>query len=86
MMWYGYGDLGWLGWTLSVLSMVAFWGLVFWAVSALVRPGGNAGRNEEPSSPEQVLARRFAAGEIDEEAFQRSREVLAGKRTVDHLS
>lgn len=78
MMWYGYGNLGWLGWTLMSLSMVAFWGLLIWAVVALTR---GAGPRREPPAPEaqDVLARRFAAGEIDIPTYEQSRALLSDR-------
>lgn len=83
MMWYGFGNVGWVGWTVMALSMVAFWGLVVWAVVALVRSTSGSD-NKPPTGPEEILARRFAAGDIDATAYQQSRSVLSGKTLVDH--
>ena len=79
MMWYSHGDLGWPGWTLMVLSMVAFWGLVIWGVLALTRSGSDRSAPAHSLTPQQVLAHRFAAGEIDADSYQRARSVLAGE-------
>ena len=65
---------GW-NWTLMMIGMVAFWGLVTWAVVAAVRspnrsaPGGG-------ESAEQILARRLAAGEIEVDEYQHRLDVL----------
>ena len=69
---------GW-NWTLMMIGMVAFWGLVAWAVVALVRspneaqPGGS-------DSAEQILARRLAAGEIEGDEYQHRLDVLRSGR------
>jgi putative membrane protein len=73
MMW-GYGPSGW-GWLLMAASMVAFWGLLIWAIVAIFRPGGRWGRGEARDA-EQILAERFAAGEIDEPEYRARRDVL----------
>jgi putative membrane protein len=75
-MWYGtHSELGWLGWTLMTVGMVAFWGLVVWAVVVLARAkhsGGSAG----PTRPEDVLAGRLARGEISSDEYVRSRQLI----------
>lgn len=75
MMWWG-GDWSWGAWLLMVAMMLGFWALVIWAVTSFVR-GGRAGL---PRGAEDVLAERFARGEIDEDEFQRRREVLRAGR------
>lgn len=74
MMWYdGHGwNGGW--WIVGPLVMLAFWGLVAWVVITLVRrpPAAPPGA----SGPEQVLAERFARGEIDEDEYRRRLRVL----------
>jgi len=73
MMW-GWNGWSWWGWVLMSLSMVGFWGLVIWGIVALFRRSGD-GRRERPD-PEQILAERFAAGEIDEEEYHRRLQTL----------
>ena len=69
MMW-GMQAWSWWGWLAMSLGMVAFWGLIIWAVVALFRGfGGSWPRTERPD-PERILAERFAAGEIDEDEYQ----------------
>jgi putative membrane protein len=69
MMW-GMQAWSWWGWLAMSLGMVAFWGLIIWAVVALFRGwGGTRSRTERPD-PERILAERFAAGEIDEDEYQ----------------
>jgi putative membrane protein len=68
MMGYHYG--GW-GWVVMSLMMLLFWGgligLAVWAVLASRR---------DRRAPEDVLAHRFARGEITDEEFVRSRDLL----------
>ena len=65
------------------------WGMmVFWTIIAVAIVAGAIwaiGRNQSPPSserelampsPEQVLAERFARGEIDEEEYRKRRAVL----------
>ncbi|GGX60246.1 SHOCT domain-containing protein [Streptomyces minutiscleroticus] len=87
MYWNPHGMSGW-GWFAMSLSTVVFWALLI-AVGVLLfrsldrgRPGAHG---ESPHSapaqaldrtPEQVLAGRFARGEIDEEEYRRRLSVL----------
>ncbi|MDA8379493.1 MAG: SHOCT domain-containing protein [Actinomycetota bacterium] len=82
MMWYwGYG-VHWWGWLFGVLVMLAFWAGAAWLIVTLVRWGRDGiHAPHEPShdrSPEDILARRFSLGEIDEEDYQRRLAVLRG--------
>lgn len=84
MMWgYGTGMSPW-GFALMSVSNVLFWGLVIVGVILLVRYVGRSDRPEGGQSngratPEQVLAERFAAGEIDEEEYRHRLDVLRGR-------
>lgn len=84
MMW-GYGTgMGPWGFVLMTIGNVLFWGLVIVGVILLVRYVGRSdrpagGRSEGRSTPEQVLAERFAAGEIDEQEYRQRLEVLRGE-------
>ncbi len=79
----GRGDflIGGLTWLVFIVAL----GLIaFWAIRTLASP--HAGRwspaqiPQPPSGPAplDILARRFAAGEISAEEYQKAREVLAG--------
>ncbi|MEV4603421.1 SHOCT domain-containing protein [Amycolatopsis sp. NPDC049253] len=77
MYWDGYGMSGW-GLALMTIGNLVLWALVIVAIIALVRvlsrrsgPGDG-----ERSTPEQVLAERFARGEIDEQTYRRDLETL----------
>jgi putative membrane protein len=75
MMYWGNGDWNWAAWVAMTASMVLFWGLIAWAVVTLVRQPRDVTRR-----PEEVLADRFARGEIDEEEFRRRRDALRSSR------
>jgi putative membrane protein len=75
-MWWPHEGWGWGAWTVMMLGSVAFWGLLIWAVVALVR-GADAG-SERRADPEQILAERLAAGEIDEDEYRRRLDALRG--------
>jgi len=80
MWWYGNGNGmdGW-GYTLMTVSMVLFWGLVIYGVIAMVRYLGRQDRSvaTRPTA-EQVLAERFAHGQIDEREYRERLDVLRG--------
>ena len=80
MGWYHDG-VGWGGWVVMALIMVAFWGLVVFAVVVLFRADSTPG---EPSpdrrDPCSILDERFARGEIDEDEYQTRRGALRASR------
>lgn len=79
MWWYGNGMDGW-GYTLMTVSMVLFWGLVIYGVIAMVRYLGRQDRSMATARPtaEQVLAERFAHGQIDEQEYRQRLDTLRG--------
>ncbi|MTE12493.1 SHOCT domain-containing protein [Nocardia aurantiaca] len=78
MMWYGNGMSGW-GYALMTIGMLIFWALVIGGLVTLVRysggaaPRGDAGARQ---TPQQILAERYARGEIDDEEYTRRLELL----------
>lgn len=76
-MWQMHDGWGWwmvVGW----IWMVVFWGLIIWAVYAVVtRIEGNHDRRQ-PGEPDALalLERRYARGEIGAEEFERMRQTL----------
>lgn len=82
MMWGWEGMAAW-GWIFMVVFWVALIALVVAAVAALFPRGrGTGGRGAaSPESPEEILDRRFAEGEIDAEAYRSMRAELTGRRT-----
>jgi putative membrane protein len=82
MYWYGSGMSGW-GYALMTISMVLFWGAVIAGIVLLARHFSRGGQQtsappSQPAAPEQLLAERFARGEIDEQEYQRRLAVLQG--------
>ncbi|WP_406100845.1 hypothetical protein OG698_01005 [Streptomyces sp. NBC_01003] len=91
MMWYG--GWGWGGWLVMVMFMVLFWALVIAGVVALVHylAGSRLGhQNSPPPSSgepgwrsrraEDLLAERFARGEIEEDEYKRRLALLQEHR------
>lgn len=78
MMWWN-GNWSWAAWTAMTITMLGFWALVIWGVTALVRgTGGTA--NGRAHDAEEILAERFARGEIDEDEFRERSELLRSRR------
>lgn len=79
MFWYGDGMTGW-GYPMMAMAMVLAWWLVGLGVYALVRYLGHGNRPAHPRpTPEQVLADRFARGEIDAPEFHERLDILDGR-------
>jgi putative membrane protein len=87
MMWY---DGGWGSWFVMAVIMVFFWALVIAGIVALVHYFAGARHSHQsvrPSSPgsgrrqaEDLLAERFALGEIDEDEYKRRLALLREHR------
>lgn len=71
-MWHwGYGSW-WMG-----LMMVLVWAAIIAGVIWVVRSADRGGRSETPRRrPIDILAARYARGEIDDEEFERRRRQL----------
>jgi putative membrane protein len=74
-----YGDYDGVGWMLGGgLMLLLFWlgpvALVVWGLGS--RRGGRRPTTHE-ETPREILRRRYASGEIDEEEFERARRTLA---------
>jgi putative membrane protein len=92
MMWYD-GGWGWGGWFFMAVFMVLFWALVIAGIVALVRylTGSHHGHQSGPLSSsgepgwggrraEDLVAERFARGEIDEDEYKRRLALLREHR------
>ena len=78
MGWYDWGHMGGWGWAATTVSSLLFLGLVglvVWLVVRAVRgPGADPYRPAHSAgqdTAEQLLADRFARGEIDEDEYRR---------------
>ncbi len=78
MGWYG-GGMGYGAWMFMGLFWLVLLGLIIWAVVRLL-PNGRDGGRGEADSPEEILDRRFARGEIDLELYQVQRTALTAVR------
>lgn len=70
MIWFDHG-WGWWGWLAMVAGMLLLWGPMVWVVVALMR-------GSTPAAPdaEQVLAERFARGELDGAEYHQRLDTL----------
>lgn len=80
MFWYDHDMSGW-GYAGMAIGMVLFWALVIGGIFALVRfaSGDQSSRYTPPSeqpNPQQLLAIRFARGEINEAEYREKLAVL----------
>ncbi|MFD6033472.1 SHOCT domain-containing protein [Streptomyces griseoincarnatus] len=79
--WNGHGMNGW-GWFAMSLGTVLVWAVLIVAGVLIVRAFGRASGPPAPAddrpAAEQVLAERFARGEIDEDEYRRRAAVLRG--------
>ena len=69
---------GW-NWALMMIGLVAFWGLVAWAIVSLVRSPSRP-RSRGSDSAEETLAGRLAAGEIEVDEYQHRLDVLRSSK------
>ena len=79
---FDYGDHmnGW-GWVFMGVSMLLFWGVLIAGIAVLVRFLGTSGHDMRAASArrptaEELLAERFAGGEIDENEYRQRLETL----------
>lgn len=81
-----YGGMGWGGWVLMALLMVAFWVLVVVAVVALFRGGAASPSSEvrRPADPRRILDERFARGEIQLDEYQARKDALVDAERAPH--
>jgi putative membrane protein len=85
VMMFWYGNAGWPFWEVALMwvGMIAFWGLLIWAIYALItsatRRTGPQPRGEEHRGDDarRILDERLARGEIDAEEYRRLRDELA---------
>ena len=81
MFWYG-GH--WAFWQAGLMwaGMIAFWGLLIWAVYAVITNlTRKQGSNHSGDDARRILDQRLARGEIDAAEYQRLRDLIT---TSDH--
>jgi putative membrane protein len=90
-MMYSYADhMGGWWYALGIISMILFWGVLVVAMAAAVRHLGRDRHERFPSGPpappsppptaEEVLAERYARGEIDADEYRQHLETLRQDR------
>jgi putative membrane protein len=79
MGWYG-GGMGLMGWLFMGTFWVALLALIVWLVVRLLPSADRAGDRGSVDSPEDILDRRFARGEIDDETYAAQRTALTANR------
>jgi len=83
-MWDDNGTWNTGDWVAMSLMMVIFWGLLVVAVVAFVRwsrrDAATSRTAAPPETAEQLLANRFARGDLDEEDYSRRLSVLVSAR------
>lgn len=83
MFWYGH-DMGWWGYAGMGIAMLLFWALLIVGIVALIRYAANDRQGSQfpqfppppPPTAEEVLAGRFARGEISETEYRERLTVL----------
>lgn len=90
MMWYD-GGWGWSGWLFMTVIMVVLWSLLIVGTVAMARYLAGLHRDHRPGPSsgdpawgsrraEDLLAERFARGEIDEDEYKRRLALLREQR------
>ena len=69
MYWYDH-DMGWWGYAGMGIGMVLLWAFAIAGIVALVMYVARGRQDAQPTSPEQILAARFARGEISETEYR----------------
>lgn len=67
MMWW-HGDLSWWGWSIMTIGMLALWAVIAWVIVFVTR---NANASPSARTPRDILAERYAHGEIDADEYHR---------------
>ncbi len=79
MMYDGWGGWAWM--MFMPLLWIVLIGVIVWAAVALARrPADRVADQPRRETPQEILDRRFASGEIDADAYARARDLLAGRQ------
>lgn len=72
MDWSHMSGWGWAGWLMPTLTMLIFLG----GLAALIIFLARRPADRSSSTPDRILAERFARGDIDEDEFQQRQRAL----------
>lgn len=77
MMWHDSG-WGWGAWIATGIVMLVVWSLVAWVAVKVARHGGGVQTSATPDADGalEILERRFANGDINEDEFRMRRDLL----------
>ena len=85
MYWWGGPMSGW-GYALMAFSSILFWALLILAIVVgirAVRHTRTGSAAADRSTPEQLLAERYARGEIDDDEYRHRLDTLTGGARAD---
>lgn len=76
MFWYG---AHWALWQASLMwvGMIVFWGLLIWAIYALITTATRRPPRHDASSAREILDQRLARGDIDQAEYQRLSNLIS---------
>ena len=81
MFWYG---SHWVFWQVALMwiGMVAFWGLLIWALYALITATNKRPTHDHHNDEaRRILDQRLARGEIDTDEYRHLRDLITDERT-----
>ena len=81
MMDWNDGSWSWGAWLMMTAAMLAFWGLIAWVAVTLVRSSSRRPDSPHTETADEILAARFARGEIDQAEYQQRTATLRQERT-----
>ncbi len=77
MMWYWGSGAHWWAWTIGFVLMVAFWGVIVWAIWYLVTSTTRrSDHNGSGGDAKHILDERLARGEIDADEYSKLRNLM----------
>ena len=75
MFWYGGHIVLWEA-ALMWVAMIAFWGLIVWAIYAFVSSSGRPVNDVRDNEARRTLDQRLARGDIDVDEYRRLLDVI----------
>ena len=80
IQWHDYGmgpGMMWGGWGLGWIFMIVFWGLLIAGLIFLIRWLVGMTRSRKEESALDILKKRYARGEIDQEEFEKRKKDIS---------